>query len=307
MAPKKRIRSLCLGARLALFAVAGTAGGTRVAHAAPPDPSPAESWPVDKVDPEHGAPTPEQMAKQPLQAGYFLMDVAALGDAALKEQRYADAVKFFGVLARLVPDRSVSFARLCESYQGLGQRENAVRSCRDALGREGATVADSVRYVGLVLGSDGELGAVDRADVEAVLAHLHDEHADVATVSGLECQLAVKIDDIGRLTACSTQLAKLAPSEPRTTVFLWTLAMRRGDRARAAELIVQAHLVGVDSTLLAEMASQTKALRFAWWTNHTRAWALLGFGVLAAFTFAVLRLRARRANAEPVLGIVARM
>jgi hypothetical protein len=305
MAPTKSPASLSLHALCALLAALCVGTFAHGARANPP--SLSEGWPVDTANPEHGAPTPEQMAKQPLQAGYFLMDVAALGDKALKDKRYADAVKFFGVLARLVPDRAVSFARLCESYQGLGDRENALKSCRDALGRDGATVADSARFVGLVLGGEGDLSVGDRADTEAVLTHLGEQHADAATLNRLECQLAAKIDDLGRLQACSSRLATLAPNDPRTTVFSWTLAARRGDGARANEWLARARVVGVEAPLLAEMEAQAKAVHPAWWTEHARAWLLFSSSALALLSLALFRWRARRATDKPVLGIVARM
>jgi len=267
----------------------------------------SENFPVDENDPEHGAPTLEQLQRQPLQAGYFLMDIASLGDKALKEKRYADAVKFFKVVARLVPDRAVSFVRLCEAYQGLGDREQAVQHCRTALGLGGVTVADSARYVGLVLGGESRLAPADRADVEAVLAHLVEELADAATVNGLECQFAVKVDDRNRLAACSAKLEELAPNDPRTTLFQWTLAVRRGDAEAARAFLARARAVGVDSLLLAEMTSQTKALGTRWWAER-RSWWIFSIALtLAAGAVGLWRARARRVVEKPILGAVVRM
>ena len=61
----------------------------------------------------------------------------------------------FGALAKAVPDRSVSYGKMCAAYEALGERDHGLESCRDALGRQGVRVEDFSRYVRLLLDHQG--------------------------------------------------------------------------------------------------------------------------------------------------------
>jgi len=259
----------------------------------------ADTWSIDPAHPELSLPSRERMAAEPLKAGYYVMEMSALADAAMKQHRYADAARFFDVLAELVPERAVAFARSCEAYEALGEGEAALRRCREALGKDGARVADSARYIGLLLARSGPLRDADQADVAATIEHLRRQGADAAIVSRLDCQMAVRLGDEARLAECSSALNRLVPNDPRTVTFAWALAEQQGDYGRASDLLARARDTGVEASLLSDMTRQTRALRFRWFELHARALALgVSCGLLALAVFVFLRRRSPSGAAQ---------
>src|SRR5262249_27086776 len=111
------------------------------ATAAPPEhamrPGSMSEWPVDDKDPLKTVPTPAQRDSEPLQFGYHLMDLADKAQDATKRGDHEAAAKFYEAMAKAVPDVSIAFAKMCESYEAAGQREKAITACGIALNKQG--------------------------------------------------------------------------------------------------------------------------------------------------------------------------
>jgi len=248
---------------LARVAATSCALAAPVAAAAQPD------------DETMSAPTPPPDSRDPMEMGYWLQQTSERADAARAAGDHATAVQYYAELAKAVPDRSVAFARMCESYQALGRRDDALASCRDALARAGAQVADYVRFAHLVTGVPGELDPDEVADLDAALAHLAAHPAGRLTAYHLQCELGVRLADEPRLSACTAGLAENAPDDPKTVAFQWALALQRGDSAGAARLVDRAKHAGIEpagvaameraTTSAARSASGKPARSRGWW------------------------------------------
>lgn len=129
-------------------------------------------WPVRDDDPEASVPTVAQRERNPLQFGYWVMDLTDKGDAAVGRGDHEAAARYWRALARAVPDRSVAFAKMCASYRAIGAHASAVASCKAALARPGVAVDDFARYLEVVLDEEEPLGHDELADANAVLEHL---------------------------------------------------------------------------------------------------------------------------------------
>jgi hypothetical protein len=95
----------------------------------PPTPGSFSPWEIDDHDPVESIPPPEKLHKDPLQFGYFVMDLSERADKATQRGDHAAAVKFWQALAKVTPDRSHAFARMCASYEAQGMLEKAAYSC----------------------------------------------------------------------------------------------------------------------------------------------------------------------------------
>jgi tetratricopeptide (TPR) repeat protein len=196
-------------------------------------------WAVNDADPESSVPTPEQRDRNPLEFGYHLMDLGDRADRATKRGDHAAAVKYYRALIKAVPDRSVGFSKLCASYEALGDWQNAVDSCKAALGRAGVQLDDYAHYVRLVLAKKGKLEPSEVADIDAVRQHLQGEGAE-RMATEVACELGVRTSDVKRLEGCVAVLSAKAPNDPKTVSFQWALALQRGEYEEAKRLVERA-------------------------------------------------------------------
>src|SRR6185295_19190649 len=72
-------------------------------------------FPIDLANPEASVPDVAKRNAKPLEFGYYLQDLIALGDDAMKRGDHGAAAHFFSAFAMAVPDRSVAFSKLCEA------------------------------------------------------------------------------------------------------------------------------------------------------------------------------------------------
>ena len=131
--------------------------------------------PIDEEDPEASVPGPDKAKANPIEFGYMIQDFLTRAEAATKEGNHARAVRYYRAVIKAVPDRAIGLARLCESYEKLGDRERAIKACGIALGLEGVRLEDHARYVRLVLGKPGPVADKDREYLLEVLTHLRQQ------------------------------------------------------------------------------------------------------------------------------------
>ena len=222
-------------------------------------------FPIDDADPVKTVPSAQEALQQPLQMGYHIMLLSEKAEAASQRGDHREAANFWRALATAVPDRSLSFSRMCQSYEAAGDYENALEACRTALGKLGVTVEDNLRYARLLIDhKPGGLSASDVEDVEAIGAHIqaqlnNDEGA--AAAARIACMLGTYQSSASRLQRCTAQLAKLAPKDPDTLVFTWSLALLQGDLAKAEATLSAAKSAQLPAATLRSMQEYVKAER----------------------------------------------
>jgi tetratricopeptide (TPR) repeat protein len=262
---RARARALGAAAALLLLAQSQTAAAQ------------LSEWPIDEANPEASVPTLERMNANPLQAGYHLMDLSEKAESAQKAGRHASAVKYYRAIAKMVPDRSVAFGKLCEAYEALGEHSNAIQACSAATTKPGVRVEDYQRFSRLILQEPDGLTPREVDDLGAMAQHLRGQ-GDAAAIIGekLVCELGFRLDDPKRLSECTAALARLAPNDPQTISYQWTLALLKGDTKRAQELIGRARELGVEPAVLTKMETVTRASAPFW----RRPAAVLPLGLL---------------------------
>ncbi len=154
-----------------LLAVLALCASAATAAAAPGDLS--TDFTINDQDPVASIPPVEQRDGNPLEFGYWLQDMVLRGETAIKEKSWDRAAKYYEALARAVPERAVSFSRLCLAYGELGKVEIAAGNCAKAIQLGGATVIDHFRFMNFTLGKT-KLLPTDVADIDASLAHVRE-------------------------------------------------------------------------------------------------------------------------------------
>jgi tetratricopeptide (TPR) repeat protein len=241
------------------------------AHATEPDPVSRPSahplpgqlsskFAIDPRDPEANIPSIQDRNDNPLEFGYFLQDLLERADQARKQNDLPGVIRYYRAVAKAVPDRAKAWSKLCEAYEDAKDRDRAIRACRYAIDRPAVELQDYVRYVHLILANEGQLTASDRSELTAVLAHLEKQPSLDLVVNQLRCEMGVKLKDVPLLETCTKELARLAPDDPRTVVFEWSLAMRKGQRTEAERLIAQARKSGVVLENVNRMQELTSSL-----------------------------------------------
>jgi len=219
-------------------------------------------FPIDAQDPEKSVPSPEEAMKNPLEMGYLMMDMIARAEAATQRGEHAAAVRYYKALAKAVPDRAVSYSKLCKTYEAMGQRKQALESCRVALGKGGVEVMDYARFVRLTLEQSEPLSDTQRGDLDAIVGHLETELAADAggrlTAAQLRCEIATKLEDTARLRECVQDLTVLDRVSPTTLTFRWALAMRERAFDDADTILEEARRAKLPAAGIVQMEEKLK-------------------------------------------------
>jgi hypothetical protein len=203
------------------------------------------------------------------------MDLGDRAEKAIQRDDHAAAVKFWQAIAKITPDHSHAFAKMCVSYQALGALEKAIYSCGAALERTGATLKDHMRYVGLVLSKPGSLSSSDVRAVDDVVTHLRTDANGKGIADELACRIGVRLWDDTRLEPCTAALVAARPDHPDTVYFQWALAATRGQVEEAWKLIERARAVSVKPEDIRAMEQETSKLATRWKSHLGLALGLL--------------------------------
>ena len=252
-------------------------------------------WHVDKRFPERSIPTPEQRDEDPIEYGYFLMDASDLAEFALKRGDHAEAITYFKTLAKAVPEKAVSYRKVCISYQALSDWQNALAFCKEALSKEGTFVEDFARYAQIMIQMKPQFTADDGLELDEVVAHLRNQVPKDTLADEIACDVGLKLHDNERMKECTDRLATAAPNNPKTISYQWAYAMQRGDVVTARRIIDQAKRVGVPHEVIRRLQDGTKKLarsgHLGWLNSRVGL-----VGILAAVVFVILLLAASRAK-----------
>ncbi len=297
----------CAQLTIALALLCASAHRVRADAVAPgPGGDISAKYRIDDSNPEHSVPTSAEAMKNPLEMGYLMMDLIARADAATQRGDHAAAVRYYRALGKAVPERSVSFAKLCKAYEALGDREQAVEACKLALGKGGVVLEDYARFVHLTLQQAEPLSPDQIEDIDAIVTHIGEQlkgdPQGPLSAALLACELGTRLEDTKRLEACSAQLAKLAPKDPRTLSFAWALALKQQDVPKAEQVLGDAKRGGLPAAALAAMETQLESARNAESTLAAmiRHWGAFGVLILAVagllFALALRRPEPHRAG-----------
>src|SRR5450432_4203584 len=286
---------LCIGSTLGVAHAEGDAPPA-AARAPAPAPEPEKGmlsqWPINDNDPSSSVPTEQKKQRNPLQFGYWLMDLTFKAAAATKRGDHEAAIGYYKALVKAVPDRSVSFTRLCESYEAAGHWQEAMEACANALTAPGVTVQEYAHYFTLALAKKGPLTSQEVDVLDKVIAHLQGDPNDREIADDLQCQLGVRQEDVPLLEQCTSALAVKAPDDPRTISFLWALAIAKGNLDEAQALIARARTSTMKPEGIEEMERGLASIRER--QRHSAyAWGFGGLGVLLASVGAVVFMTRR--------------
>jgi hypothetical protein len=233
---------------------------------------------VDDADPEASVPTVEEQGKQPLEFGYFLQDLTARAERAGKAKDRAAEARYDRALTKAAPESAVGPRRLCDALEATGDLPNAIIACRTTLTRVGALSGDYIHFVKLVLKTTTPLAPLERKELDAVIAHLAHETDLGALPTMLSCDVALRFNDEPALEACTAELARGAPHDPKTISLQWALALQRHDRGAALGLIDKAREIGMSADGLAKMEKATRAMTLRWLGKMAAVAAIVALG-----------------------------
>ncbi len=241
-------------------------------------------YPVDDKDPSSTIPTEEQRSKNPVEMGYWLMDLAEKATRASKKGDHEAAARYYTAMSKAVPDKPVSFVHLCSEYEALGNTDMALQSCRAALFLQPVTVDDYVHYLRILVGRPEKLTSQDIAAAADVIKHLREDPAGRAQGNEWECQLAVRLQNVPLLEACTKALDQGGTDPAGTTIYKWTLALLKGDLSEAHRLSAQARTVAVPQDIIDRLDRETSTLESKRSLNRllVAGAMLLGFVALGA-------------------------
>ena len=273
---KSGIRARMMARRLLCGILVSWASVLGLAHAEVPLTQLSSEFPINHADPVASVPSVAQQNARPLEFCYFIQDLAAFAAAAGKSGDHLAEARYYRAFAKAVPDESFAFTKLCEALEAGGRLDDAIAACRDALVREGVEVKDYARFVHLVLakpagpnGADG-MTAEQSEDVAQVIDHLRGAPDTRVAGTVLQCEVAMRKQDLALWQACSAELQRSAPQDPATISFAWALAVRRHDEPEARRLVALAKSSGVRPDGVARMERATDALGWRGWLLDRR-------------------------------------
>jgi hypothetical protein len=241
----------------------GSGSGVASAGATPPavpgGKDHLSAFQINDEDPESSIPGQDVAVKEPLQYGYLLQDLAAKAEKASKKGEHAAAARYYGAIAKAAPTVAYPSRQMCVELEAAGDVPTAIQACRAAITRLGSTMGDYTRFVSLVLGSKEPLPPDERKELDNVLKHMQQQQPGAVTTM-LRCEVALRFKDVPTLEACTAELSKLAPNDPKTVSLQWALAVEKRDRGTAISLLDRARSVGVSATVLAKMEQSTRAI-----------------------------------------------
>ena len=258
---------------------------------------------INDADPGSSVPTPAQRDSDPVDYAYFIMDLSARAEKAVRLGDHQAAVRYFGALAKAVPDRSIAYTRLCSSYEKLGDWKQALDSCRAALGLAGVTDQDYRNYADLVVQRKPNFGKADVTDLDEIVKHLRQSLPDSSVADEIECELGLKVKDRLRVQRCTQNLAARWPNNQETLTYQWAFAVMRNDHSAASQLLEKLKKTNPKPEVIRNMVEMTAQTAQPWWRRALSNWwaAALLVLVILTFGYAITRLKRTRHSAQAKL------
>jgi hypothetical protein len=247
-------------------------------------------------EPEIPVPSLQELMADPIGGAEYLLELSNDAERAEKEGDLPRAVKYFTALSKMVPDRALSFAKLCALYQELHERDQALLNCRQATGLQGVKLADYLRYLSLLVHpSEGQaITAADVAEADAVLQHLEQQAATGFEPDLLRCELGLSLSSPERLRECIARLEEKQAPVTQILPFRFSLTLLEKDFGAAERVIARAREAGLPEDAITMMQDELERRDV---NRPVRIWLALGALVLASGVGAALWRRRRLAPA----------
>ncbi len=255
-------------------------------------------WSINKADPMSSVPTIAQRDANPLEYGYFLMDLTEAGDRAMTAKDYEAAARFYKAIAKAVPDASRGFAKTCEAYEALGDRKKGLEYCGVAISLRGARLLDFERFARLILSKPGPLTELEMDDLARVNSHLQTVEGGPDLAQSIECELGVRNEDLKRLQQCSIALQKKEPTSARSLTFQFAYALARKDEAAAKRLVEASRKAGLPPAAIQKMEASLAIVRPAW-RRWLGTWQLVAAAAALALAVGALIFLVTRRRLRP--------
>jgi hypothetical protein len=302
----RRTRNLLGPCSLGLILLTWANAGSVASQNAARIPAPESKFPLDDADPESSIPSPEEAARDPLQMGYLMVDITRRAEEALKQGQPARAARYFRAVAKAAPDRALPLRKACAAHQTAGEIAKAFEMCRATLRQADASADDRFNFLDVALKKPGTLTPAELGDIDRTVARLGREFGKVRadkTRSGLaevKCQVAARVGDTARLSACTEELRSLNSDRARLLPYAWALAMSRGDLSKAESLKDEAIRTGVSEraveVMLRDLAKAHEKRDGPLLTAAKRWWPAALAVVLALGAIVVLQRRRQAAS-----------
>lgn len=268
----------------------------------------SSKYPIDPANPEASVPTPEQRDNDPLEYGYYLMDLGDMAEKAKAGGDHLRAAMVYRAMAKAVPDVPVAFVKACEEYELAKDLAKAAEFCAAAITLKGVTLADYSHYARVALAKKGPVAPSDAANLDLVVKHLKDDPKTRSVGLDIQCTLGARLGDEKRLAACTPELAEAAPGSFKATFFEWSLAINQKNFGAAEKLLARARSAAakgegaaVDKERLVLMEKATFEA-MPTWRKGFRDWRVGAGATVLLFAGLGLLLLRRRPGAPGVSG-----
>lgn len=258
-------------------------------------------WAINHADPMSSVPTAEQRDGNPLEYGYFLMDLTEAGDRAMKNEDYAAAAKYYQALAKAVPDAGRGFGKACEAFEALGNRQKALEYCTLAIALRGSRLVDYGRYARIMLSKPERLTPAEVAELAQVNAHLQTIEGGPELAQSIDCEIGVRNEDVKRLQQCTEALQKKEPGKARTITYQFAYALARRDEGRAKQVIAEARRVALPVAAIQKMEASLSLARPRW-RKLIGSWQFVSVLIAIALAAASGSLVISRRRLRPQVG-----
>jgi hypothetical protein len=152
-------------------------------------------------------------------------DLLENGEKLAREGRAEEADALFVQAEKEYPQGSLPYRRDCEARTRLGQRNQAILACTDALQRSRSDLNVRALVSAFV---DGPTTPTTTQLFEALLmtANAHKRSPGLPTAAATACDIAARIGDGAMLQRCTEELEASAPNDPATQAARSRLAQR---------------------------------------------------------------------------------
>jgi tetratricopeptide (TPR) repeat protein len=291
---------VAVGLALLTWALAGTVASQNARSRAPIE----SKFPLDDADPESSIPSPEEVARDPVQMGYLMMETTRRAGEALRQGKPAKAAKYYRAVAKAAPERALGFREACAAHKRAGEIAKAVDMCRAALGTNDATPEDRLKFLDVALEKRGTLTPAEIGHIDQAIARLGRELGTGKADKGrrglaeIKCQVAARLSDPQRLTACTEELRSLNTDRARLLPYVWALAVSRGDLNKAESLkeeAIRARLPAQSVEVMARGLAKAREERDGPLLTAAKRWWPAAVGIVLALGAIVVFQRKRRA------------
>jgi tetratricopeptide (TPR) repeat protein len=261
-------------------------------------------WKINDAEPIKSVPTPEQRDSDPLNFGYHLMDLADKAEEAGQKGDYAQASKYWEATVVAVPDAAVGYRKTCLTAEQANDMNRAYRYCRAALGRSGVQLEDYQRFSVILMKKPTALEPQELEDLQEISKHVRAVAGGEGLADQLECEHALRLNDMQKLDTCVAKLVKGAPNDPKTITYQWAAALGHERFDEARRLIAEARKTAMAPEGVKAMESATAAQASILGRLQRRSKLVIGIAIgvgMLGMLWALARMISKRRAKVPLV------